>query len=512
MLARLRALGKSVGVYGLGDVATSAISFLLLPLYARFLTPEDYGAIGLLLSVEVVAKIIFRFGLDGSFMRLYYDCPDDRARQRLASSLFWFLAAVDGTVLAICLLAAPAIAHLMGVAGYDAALRIVLINTFVIGFYFIPFHVLRMTDRATTFVALTSTRSAATLLTRFALVVGAGMGVTGFVLADLVVTAIFTAVMLQWFKPLIRPMVSRKVLDEALRFGLPRVPHGIAQQVMFVADRYALRVFSTLTEVGLYQMGASFGMAMKLVLNSFEYAWAPFYFQTMKAPDAQATFRLVTTYGIAVLVLLQAGLAAVGPDLVRFVLPPQFHDAAYVVPLVGLGVLFQGVYLLTSIGLNITKNTRYYPVAAGSAAATSIVANVVLVPRFGAIGAALANAAAYAAMAGTALVFSQRVYPIPLEYGRIARVTAAGIGAFAAAWTIPAMPPLAGVLIRGLVVCAVWPALLALLGFFDARELRTLGRLVERFRAGRAKPVAASATADAAVADASLTDERPLSS
>ena len=511
MLARLRALGKSVGVYGLGDVATSAISFLLLPLYARFLTPEDYGAIGLLLSVEVVAKILFRFGLDGSFMRLYYDCHDDRDRQRLASTLFWFLAAVDGTVLAICLLATPAIAHLMGVAGYDTALRIVLVNTFVIGFYFIPFHVLRMTDRATTFVALTSTRAAATLLTRFGLVVGAGLGVTGFVLADLVVSAIFTAVMLQWFRPLIRPLFSRAILDEALRFGLPRVPHGLAQQVMFVADRYAVRVFSVLSEVGLYQMGASFGMAMKLVLNSFEYAWAPFYFQTMKTPDAQATFRLVTTYGIAVLVLLEAGLAAVGPELVRLVLPPQFDGAARIVPWIGLGVLFQGVYLLTSIGLNITKNTRYYPVAAGSAAATSVVANVVLVPRFGAIGAAWANAAAYATMAGTAFVFSQRVYPIALEYGRLARVVLAGIGAFLAAWAIPELPPLAGVLVRGGVVCAVWPALLGLLGFFDARELRTLGRLVDRFRAGRSKPVAAAATADAAVADATLTDEPPLS-
>ena len=86
MLDRLRSLGKSFTVYGLGDVATSIISFLLLPLYARFLTPEDYGAIGLLLSVEVVAKIVFRFGLDAAFMRLYFDCPDDRARQRLAST------------------------------------------------------------------------------------------------------------------------------------------------------------------------------------------------------------------------------------------------------------------------------------------------------------------------------------------------------------------------------------------------------------------------------------------
>jgi O-antigen/teichoic acid export membrane protein len=417
---------------------------------------------------------------------------------------------VDGTLLAIGLAGTPLLAWAMGVAGYDWALRIVLINTFVIGFYFIPFHVLRMTDRAATFVALTTTRAAATLLVRFGLVVGASLGVTGFVLTDLVVTAVFTLVLLPWFRPLIRPLFSRAVLQDALRFGLPRVPHGIAQQVMFVADRNALRIFSTLSEVGLFQMGASFGMAMKLVLNSFEYAWAPFYFQTMKEPDAKATFRLVTTYGIAALVLLEAGLAAVGPDLVRFVLPAQFHSAARIVPWIGLGVAFQGVYLLTSIGLNITKNTRYYPVATISAAATSVVANVVLVPRFGAIGAAWANATAYGVMATTALVLSQRVYPIALEYGRLARIVLAGAGALAAALALPAMPPLASGLVRGVTVVVVWPALLAILGFLDARELRTLGRLVDRVRAGRTTPVAVSANADATVADVTLTDEPAL--
>ena len=45
-----------------------------------------------------------------------------------------------------------------------------------------------------------------------------------------------------------------------------------------------------------------------------------------------------------------------------------------------MGVLFQGVYLLTSIGMNITKQTRYYPVATIAAAATSVSANLVLVP------------------------------------------------------------------------------------------------------------------------------------
>ena len=37
-------------------------------------------------------------------------------------------------------------------------------------------------------------------------------------------------------------------------------------------------MFVSLREIGLYSVGASFGLAMKLFLSAFENAWAPFYF------------------------------------------------------------------------------------------------------------------------------------------------------------------------------------------------------------------------------------------
>jgi O-antigen/teichoic acid export membrane protein len=396
VLARLKHLARNLVIYGLGDAATSIVSFFLLPVYVRYLTPEDYGVIGLLLTVEVASKIVFRWGVDASFMRLYYDCPDHRARQRLASTIFLFLVAVNGSLLVAALIAAPWIAaHLFGAVRNVGALRLVLANTFVVGFYFIPFHVLRIKGNSPQFIALTISRSLATLLLRLLLVVVLKWGVLGVVLADVFVTIAFTIVLGRWFAPLIRPVFSTQVLREALSFGLPRIPHGVAHQTIAVADRYILTRFVTLREIGLYSIGATFGLAMKLFLSAFEYAWAPFYFAMMREPDARRTFSLVTTYGLAILVLLASGLAAIADDVVRLMTKPEFFAASRVIPWIGLGVLFQGVYLLTSIGLNITKQTAYYPVATMCAAAASIGTNLLLVPSFGVLGAAWANTVAY---------------------------------------------------------------------------------------------------------------------
>ncbi len=486
MASRIRQLFSNLAVYGMGDVLTSLVSVLLLPLYVQYLSATDYGIIGLLLTVEVAAKILFRWGVDGSFMRLYFDCPDHESKQRLASTIFFFLAVANGALLVIALLLAEPLArHLLDDGSQARLLRIVLVNTFVVGFYFIPFHELRIQEQSRRFIALTFSRSMATLIVRLLLVVGAGMGVLGIVLADILVTAVFTLVLLPRFASLIRPTFSTALLREALAFGLPRVPHGVAHQIVASADRYWLSLFVTVAEIGRYTIGATFGLGLKLFLSAFEYAWAPFYFAEMDKPDARQTFSRVTTYGVTILVFLTAGLSAIADDLVRLmtVHKPQFQGAAAFVPWVAIGVTLQGVYLLTSIGLNITKQTRYYPVSTGLAAATSVAANLILIPRVGAIGAAWANALAYVVLAGSAFWFSQRVYPMSYEWRRLTHAVVAGLVMYAVAAALP-LPAsaLLGVLVRGAVVALGLPALLLVTGFLLPGEATVVVSLAARLR------------------------------
>ena len=70
----------------------------------------------------------------------------------------------------------------------------------------------------------------------------------------------------------------------------------------------------------------------------------------MNEPDAKAVYSRVSTYVLAVLVLLVAGLCAVSPDVIRLATTPRFHAAAPVTPWIAIGVMFQGVYLVGSVG------------------------------------------------------------------------------------------------------------------------------------------------------------------
>jgi len=492
---KVRSLFADLMIYGAGDVATSVVSFLLLPVFSRLLSPVDYGIWALLLTVELVTKILFRWGVDASFMRLYYDCHDQRDRQRLASTIFFFLLAVNAGLLAVGVAAAPLVAdHLFGVPGQSLLLQLVLVNTFIGGFYFIPFHVLRIQGKPGQFSALAFLRSSFTLAARVLFVVVFRFGIFGVVLADIVVTLAFTALLIRWFAPFIRAVFSREILREALRFGLPRVPHGVAQQVIGPGtDAYLLRVFlprgpgGVLGNIGVYSIGLTFGLGLKYFLSAFEYAWAPFYFKIMNEKDAKQTFSGMTTYTLAVLVLLAAGLSATSADLLRLMTPPAYHSAAKVVPWIAIGATLQGVYLLTSIGLNITKHTEYYPVATSIAALVNVGSNVLLIPRFGILGPAYANVLSYAVLAGVAMAFSERLYPVRYEWRRLLRlVLAAIVACLTAMFAIPFIRAAAlGVLVRGTTVVAVYLGVLVLSGFFNARELERLRGLAGRLGWGR---------------------------
>ena len=119
----------------------------------------------------------------------------------------------------------------------------------------------------------------------------------------------------------------------------------------------------------------------------------------MRERDAKRIYRVVSTYVLAVPAVAVAALSAMAPDLVRLTTTTDFHAAAAVTPWIALGVMFQGNYLVGSTGLVITKRTMLYPVATGTAAAVSLVGYALLIPRFGLLGAAWANALAYGTLA-----------------------------------------------------------------------------------------------------------------
>jgi O-antigen/teichoic acid export membrane protein len=493
-------LTKGVAIYGAGDAIINVVNFGLMAVYVKggILTEVDYAALALIGVVEAYAKIVNRWGLDGAFMRFYYEREAGQARQRMTSTILWSMAAVNGVLLVAALAGAGVVARWMKIeASYLTALRLMLVNITLMAFTFVPLHAMRMERAAATYSAFAFARSLGTVILRVLLVIGLRTGIAGMYLTDLLLTVALLAMMWPWFRPLVRFTFSMDELRRTLRFGLPRVPAGLASQTLDGGPRLMLASHFPQREVGIYQNGSTLGTGVAFFKSAFETAWAPFYYETSRRPDAKETFSKMATYGIAVFVLLVAGTTAVAHDVILLVLKPDYLDALTVVPLIAAAMALQGVYQLTSIGLNLTSRTEFYSASTITAAGVSVAVGWWLIPRYGVTGAAVTVLTSYVTQAVFAFAFAQRLYPVRYETGRIVRVVAAGAAAtLASLWLTPARPPLTSFLLHGTITVVVFIGLLWGSGFLRATERAFLREMLARMRQGRAATRNGAADAD----------------
>jgi O-antigen/teichoic acid export membrane protein len=475
MFASVLRLFRHLVVYGSADAAALVLNTLLLPIFTRVLSLEEYGVLALVLVLEAFLKITLRWGFDTAFLRLHYDCATAERRRLLAGTAALFLIVVDGLLLAALWGASPWISRvLFDTEAHAWVIRLLSVHLFVSTFQVLPLTQFRIDERSRDVAAWAMVRAFGTIAARLVFVVGLRWSVLGFVAADLLVSVVLAIGLWPTMARMTRWRFSPTLARELLVVGLPRLPHGALHQIMSMADRVLLGWYLSLDELGLYSIGATVASTLKMYPVALTTAWMPLAFEAMRRPEAPVYYARTATYAFAVMAALAAGLILTADPLLRLLTPPPYHGAAALVPLLVVGVTIQACATFASTALHIAKRIAPFPVITLVAAVASVAANVLLIPALGTQGAALASVFAQAALFGATWWFVREIYPIPYERGRLARIAGvatalslAGLAARAVA------PPIAADAI-GVLLFLAFPAGLLLAGVFRATEIASL--------------------------------------
>jgi len=452
----------------------NVVNLLLTPVYTAFLSPTDYGNIGLLLLFSPLAKIGFRMGLESGFLRVYYDL-DATQQPRFVSSVALFSAASSSLLFALVVsVRAPLALWLLGDPGRGDWIVLSAADVYLGAFSFVPQRLLQIQSRPGLFSSFAIFRHATNAALKVTFLVQ-GRGVTGVLWSDALTTALFAVVLAPTLLREARWGWERKALARALDFGLPKVPHGLLLQVQNMADRRILAGFVERAQVG---------QGIKFALSAFEPAWQPFVYAQIGRPEAPRTLARIVTYVWAGFVGAALPLAIFGRELLMLLTwrNHAFWAAAPVVPVVVLAYALQGAFLLGSIGIGIEKKARYYPLITAVTASLNVAANLALIPRYGMLGAAWATVIAYLVMASLGTWISHRLYPIPLEAGRLAAISLAALGC----WSLSLLAPQASLAALAVKTAAMlgFPALLLALRVPTAEEWSWLRKRLRREPAG----------------------------
>ena len=498
MRSPLRTLSRETAIYGLSTVVGRFLNFLLVPFYVNILPSRaEYGFTSSLYAYLAFLSVVFPLGLEGAYFRYAAraegEPPDPDRERRLFSTPFWVAAAFGLLLAAVLYFAAPSlVVPLFADPGRDVPARFpLLLGSVRLGAIILlcdslavlPFAALRLEHRARTFAAIKVGNILLTLALNFFFLLRLRWGVAGIFRANAIASAATLVVVLPCVASRLGARFDPVALSRMLPFGLANVPAYLGAMMVQVIDRPIVQRLRGFSDLAIYQANYRMGFAMMVLVSVFDYAWRPFFLRqyATRGDDAKPLLARVFTYTAALSLFAFLGFAFFLPWLVSWRIPGIHRSLLRSDYLVGLGVIpvvllayvFQMFSTNFVAGIYIREKAGRLPVVTGLGAAVNVAANLAWVPAFGILGAAYATLAAYVVMAGAMFFFSQRVFPIPYEWGRLGRLALIAAGVYAAGtW---AHNRAIDVFLIGAAFALLW-----LGGFFNAEEAAFFRRMFGR--------------------------------
>jgi O-antigen/teichoic acid export membrane protein len=505
----LRRLATTGAAYTAASILSKLIAVALLPLYTRYLTPADYGAAEVLFAAVVAASIVIRLGVIEAVLRFYYKAGEDPARVVATSfaALFWL--STSAALIALPF-AEPISEALLDRPAADLA-RIAIGGLWVLTLHEYLLTLFRLEERARPFFVVTIANVLVAIALTVVLVVGEDEGARGLLLGSYVSGAAFVLGLIVVHRRRLSLRVDRPLLRRMMRFGLPTMPAELSLYMLNFVDRIIIVRAAGLAEAGLYSLAVKFAQAVNVLVRGFQLAWPPLAYSIRDDDEARRAYSAVVTWFVAGCAFVVTGMWLLSRWIVRALAAPEFFASYEAIGLISTGVTLYALYMVLVVILGRTGRTEFNFPATIAALIANVALNLVLVPPLGIVGAGIALVASYLVVVALMYGFTQRLFPVPYEWGRLARVVLVSAVLVALGELLLPTDGFTGLASR-FVLWLAYPLALLLSGFFTAAErqglatLRRPGELLDRLRTLRQGPAEVEGSVPEAV-EAELIDE-----
>jgi O-antigen/teichoic acid export membrane protein len=491
MFEYLRRLATTGAAYTASSVASKLIAVFLLPLYTAYLTPADYGAAEVMFAAVVVASIVIRLGVIEAILRFYY-LADERPERVVATgfaSLFW----TSSAAAAIAIAFAGPLSELLLDQRDPSLGRIAVLGVWTLTLWEYVMTLYRLDERARAYFTVTVANVLVTIPVTVWLVVAEDQGAEGLLLGSFGTGAVFLAWRIWQERRRLSLTPDLGLLRRMLRFGLPTMPAELTLYSLNFIDRILIVRLAGLAEAGLYALAIKFAQGMNVIARGFQLAFPPLAYSIADDEEARRAYSLVVTWFAAVCAFGVAGLWLLSRQIVDLLAAPEFFESHEAIGLLATGVSLYALYLVLVVILGRTGRTEFSFPATIAGTVANVALNLVLIPPLGIVGAGIALAASYLVVVMIMYALTQRIFPVPYEWGRLALLLAVTVTVIAAGELLLPTDGFAGAASRAAAWLAL-PAMLYAVGFLTHAERERLRALLSpsavraRLRALRAEP------------------------
>jgi len=408
--------------YLLASFFTVGVNFLTLPLFTAYLSPADYGLVGLFLLFGSTVANLSSFGLNTASYGLFFKLSAEHFRY-LQSTVFIFLIFSFSTVgFFLIFPASGAISqHLFNDSLSPEVLKLSFLNGCLAYFYLYYGQLLVAQQRSKAFACIVVIQISLNALATFYFLAFKSMTFMGPIFGALLANATVLVITLVCNRKLFFLGLSPQSMKRALKFGWPEMPNLVVSILHGGFDKTMLVNYSGLGEVGQYEFGGKFAGILKIIMDALGKGFSPFFLKNITEKNEDSDHAIIETFYFMAFILSFFGLCIsyFSEEALILLTTTEFYSAKYLVP--GL-VVFYLFGIMGQLSMNqLISAEKLYVLAPISVLglALNMIMNVLLIPKYGAIGAVVATALSALMMSVLQLYFANKVTPLPFGTRRL---------------------------------------------------------------------------------------------
>jgi len=475
-------LVKRIGLTGLASIVVSFSPVVLLPILTKILTIQDYGIWSLVVVTASFVPMLVTIGLPNSMIRFLAPVKNKDDIREGYYSIALVVLGVDLVLSLVLFVFVQSIAA--NVLGSDRTVALLFpFIMFVASYVVVPQTYFRTFQQAKRYSIISFLQAALYIILVAAFVV-LGFGVAGAALGYLI-TLLLVALISTYYvlKDIGVTLPTFSELKAYLKFGLPLLPGSLSNWALSVSDRYIITFFLGVAWVGYYSPGYSLGWTISVLITPFAILVPTALYEHYDA-DRMADVKMIMRYSIKYFLAVALPAAFVlsllsKPILLVLTTPAIAANSYLIAPFTALSSVLFGVWNILVIVLTFEKRTAIVGTIWILGATLNIGLNLILVPYFGIIAAALTTVLGYGFVFGVTAFYSVRHMTLGVDFGFILKSIFASIviSSFVLLWHASGFLNILALI----AICAVaYTAILFALKGFTASEIRFFTNFLAR--------------------------------
>lgn len=418
----LRKIFSISSVYGITPILDRLLSLLLLPVFTKYLSTEGYGNMVLLYTSATVLQLFLFMGLPASLQKTYWDFRGEERKAFMGTAWISNLAFNLAIAVPLVFLSGSISAVILKNEKIGLLFVLVIVKILMSTQTIVPFVILRAREQKFEIlkVNLISIFVRVTLTLLFLIYLK--LDLVGIFLADICVSIAVQFVYLPILLKEINLTFRWHYLKEILTLSSFQFIVEILAWIISLSDRMIIQqIFSNPSEVAVYAVGYTFGSAILFLVKPVQAAWHPHVYSVHGNSRKDYTNQMgeFLFYFIVICCISFLVLTSVSGDLIKILTPVAYHRAA---SLVGIVLIAQVMALISDYFVPtffITKKMQLVAAVYALSAITNVAFNLILIPKMGIMGAAVATLISYGIMAGVLYIESQRLIRIDINFQSI---------------------------------------------------------------------------------------------